>query len=209
MFCLYVKTHNVTGLKYLGQTKRNPFKYDGSGKYWKSHLNKHGKNVSTTILLSTESKEELSETGLFFSNLWNIVESDEWANLKPEEGDGGWSGHPGPWLGRTQSPESNAKRSATQQGVKKSKAHKAAIGKALKGRVFSESHRRKLSEAAGNGRWAGERNGMFGNPVNRGKKHFNNGIVSIMAKECPPGFSPGRLKNIKQLLPSPEPDQVR
>jgi hypothetical protein len=39
----------------------------------------------------TESKDELKETGVFFSKLWNIVESKEWANCKPEEGDGGWS----------------------------------------------------------------------------------------------------------------------
>jgi len=30
---LYKKTHNVTGLQYLGKTTRNPFTYKGSGVY--------------------------------------------------------------------------------------------------------------------------------------------------------------------------------
>ena len=38
IYSLYVKQHNVTGLKYLGQTKRNPDTYKGSGKYWKLHV---------------------------------------------------------------------------------------------------------------------------------------------------------------------------
>ena len=52
MYYLYVKTHNVTGLKYLGQTKRNPITYKGSGKRWNNHLNVHGNNVTTEIFYS-------------------------------------------------------------------------------------------------------------------------------------------------------------
>ena len=86
---LYVKTHNNTGMKYLGKTtKPDPHKYPGSGKRWTRHLKKHGYDYTTKILLATEDKEELKETGLYFSKLWNIVESDEWANLMPEKGDG-------------------------------------------------------------------------------------------------------------------------
>ena len=35
---LYVKTHNKSGLKYLGKTIQNPFKYKGSGTYWLRHI---------------------------------------------------------------------------------------------------------------------------------------------------------------------------
>jgi len=87
---LYVKTHNKTGLKYLGQTSAiDPHKYSGSGVYWKSHLKKHGYDYSTEILKECQTKEEIKELGIYFSKLWNVAESDEWANLKIEQGDGG------------------------------------------------------------------------------------------------------------------------
>jgi hypothetical protein len=86
---LYVKTHNTTGLKYLGKTKRDPEKYKGSGIWWVNHLAKHGNNVSTEILLETDSHEEIKRMGIYYSELWDIVNSNQWANLKPEEGDGG------------------------------------------------------------------------------------------------------------------------
>lgn len=85
---LYKKTHNITGLKYLGKTTRDPFKYQGSGKYWSRHIAKHGNDVTTEILHECSSENELEEMGLYYSHLWNIVEDDGWANLKPEEGDG-------------------------------------------------------------------------------------------------------------------------
>lgn len=85
---LYVKTHNVTGLKYLGMTRKDPCQYSGSGKYWKQHLRKHGINLTTDILLKTDNEIEFKETAMFFSNLWDVEESAEWANCKPEEGQG-------------------------------------------------------------------------------------------------------------------------
>ena len=42
IYYLYVKTHRITGLKYLGKTKQDPYKYRGSGVYWTSHIKKHG-----------------------------------------------------------------------------------------------------------------------------------------------------------------------
>ena len=93
-YSLYVKTHRVTGLKYLGYTKaKDPHCYSGSGKYWLLHLNKHGKIYETTILHKCYNKSEITLVGTYYSKLWNVVESDEWANLKPETGDGG--GQPG------------------------------------------------------------------------------------------------------------------
>lgn len=92
IYYLYVKTHTVTGLKYLGYTKhKNTHKYAGSGKYWKLHLDKHGKTYTTDILLATENKDELKDTGQFFSKLWGVAISNDWANLKDETGDGGFN----------------------------------------------------------------------------------------------------------------------
>lgn len=87
---LYIKKHKVTGLKYLGMTtQKDPHAYRGSGKYWRRHIKKYGNDVETTILLVTESKNELKETGIFFSKIWNIVNSKDWANLTVENGEGG------------------------------------------------------------------------------------------------------------------------
>ena len=90
-YYLYVKTHSITGLKYLGQTRsRDPYKYQGSGKYWLAHLKKHGKHFTTEIVKECKTTGELSHWGHFYSKLWDIVNSKDWANLKPESGDGGW-----------------------------------------------------------------------------------------------------------------------
>jgi hypothetical protein len=94
IFRLYKKTHKVTGLKYLGYTSSNdPQKYKGSGKYWRRHVDKHGYDVDTEILFETGNKEELRAKGLYYTKLWNVVESKEWANLKPESGNGGTFSH--------------------------------------------------------------------------------------------------------------------
>jgi len=94
---LYVKTHRKTGLKYLGKTiSKDPHKYPGSGIYWTRHLKEHGIDVKTEILHECQTNEEVRQLGLYYSNLWDVVNAvDEqgrkiWANLKPEEGDGGW-----------------------------------------------------------------------------------------------------------------------
>jgi len=92
MIYLYLKEHNKTGLKYLGKTIQNPFKYKGSGLYWSRHLNKYGTDVTTKILKICKNETELSHWGLYYSNLWDIVESKEFANLIPETGTGHCAG---------------------------------------------------------------------------------------------------------------------
>jgi hypothetical protein len=83
---LYLKQHNKTGLKYFGKTVRDPNTYSGSGVYWTRHLIKHGNDVSTIWTKSFTDKKELNEFALKFSKENNIVESSEYANLKPEDG---------------------------------------------------------------------------------------------------------------------------
>jgi hypothetical protein len=127
---LLLKTHNTTGLQYLCKfTERvkikSPFKYKGSGTYWKSHLNKHGNNVSTDILYKGYSEKELVTAAIFWSNVYDVVKNKQFANLIPENGlDGG------------------------VYGRKHSEEQKRKISKTLKGRKLSEEHRRNVSEAA-------------------------------------------------------------
>ena len=83
---LYIKQHNQTGLKYFGKTAFDPCSYSGSGKYWKKHLKSHGNDVTTLWAQLFNTLEELTEYAVNFSRTNNIVESDEWANLIPENG---------------------------------------------------------------------------------------------------------------------------
>ena len=90
---LYLKTHNVTGLKYLGKTIQDPYLYQGSGKRWKHHIKKHGYNVTTEILFSTDNKDEFKTYAKHISKTLNIVESLNFANLCDEQGDGGYTSY--------------------------------------------------------------------------------------------------------------------
>lgn len=85
---LYVKQHSITKLKYFGKTEKlDPFKYLGSGSYWQKHLKKHGKeHIETLEIWGFDDQELCTEFALKFSKDNNIVESDEWANLIPENG---------------------------------------------------------------------------------------------------------------------------
>ena len=86
IYYLYVKTHRITGLNYLGVTKKDPFKYKGSGNYWKTHIEKYGYSCDTVILQKCYTESALASWGLYYSNLWDIVRSPKWANILPEEG---------------------------------------------------------------------------------------------------------------------------
>lgn len=97
---LYVKTHNVTGLKYFGKTtKKDPYSYIGSGNYWLSHLKIHGKDISTEIIGFFEDQRDCVSAAIRFSEENNIVNSLNesgkkiWANQVIENGlDGGYTG---------------------------------------------------------------------------------------------------------------------
>lgn len=66
---LYVKTHLITNLRYLGKTTaKDPHKYTGSGVYWRLHLKKHGYLYKTEILKECNSKEEVRSWGLYYSD---------------------------------------------------------------------------------------------------------------------------------------------
>lgn len=93
---LYVKVHRSTGLKYFGKTVQDPFKYAGSGKYWRRHLKTHGNDVRTFILGVFDNEISCTGWATLFSKLYSVAESPDWANLRDENGkDGAPVGHPG------------------------------------------------------------------------------------------------------------------
>lgn len=103
---LYIATHNKTGLKYFGKTIRYFTEedlqryYHGSGTYWKSHLRKHGNNVTMKIY-GIYTLVDVREIALAFSKDQDIVyrlnESGDrkgkkvWANNEIEDGLSGFN----------------------------------------------------------------------------------------------------------------------
>ena len=113
-YYLYVKNHLITGLKYLGQTKSNPYKYSGSGLTWVKHLKDNGNYVQTEILKECQTRDELRQWGEYYSDLWNVVDSNQWANRIAETGGGGW------WLYGDRNPQKRSEvRSKTSEGMKR------------------------------------------------------------------------------------------
>jgi hypothetical protein len=146
---LYIKTHNVTGLKYFGKTSRDPFKYKGSGMYWKRHLAVHGDHVTTEIYaqFGGSEKSQLTEAALKFSEEHNIVDSPEWANLIVEDGNDGGPG----FAGKSHGPEARVKISeANKLRGPPSTETRAKISDSHNGKTLSAEHRAKLSAAASN-----------------------------------------------------------
>ena len=117
---LLVFTHNVTGLKYFCKTtKLNSLNtYNGSGVYWKKHLNKHGKDISRGVVGIYYDKARCVKAALEFSKEHNIDTSKEWANLIPENGlDGAPTGENHPAYGKP-SKCIGQKRPQTSEKVK-------------------------------------------------------------------------------------------
>ena len=84
---LYIKQHNITGLKYFGKTiQQDPYRYKGSGIRWTRHLNKHGNDVTTVWCQLFDNIIELVEFATKFSQENQISVSEQWANIRPEDG---------------------------------------------------------------------------------------------------------------------------
>lgn len=141
---LYVKQHAITGLKYFGKTTRpDPYKYKGSGVYWKRHINEHGHDhIITTDVWSFDSLAECQQFALEFSKINNIVDSSDWANLVAENGiDGYLPGVP-------RDAETRSKISKTQK--ERASSYTDEYRSKLESNFTSPSVRQKLSEAAKN-----------------------------------------------------------
>lgn len=140
MIYLYVKTHNVTGLKYLGKTVQDPFTYKGSGKRWVNHIKKHGYDVTTEIIGEFNTHEELIELSIALSEKLNIVRDPNWANLRIEAGDGGDTS-----MFMDYSKLNRGKGLTYEQRYGEEKAKQMRESRSHN---FTDDHKRKISEAS-------------------------------------------------------------
>jgi hypothetical protein len=165
---LYVKTHNKTGLKYLGKTSKNPYTYLGSGVDWKAHLKEYGLDHTTEIIKECQDNQELNHWGRHYSDLWNVAESNKWANRIPETGGG--ANHTEErkelfrqqQLGRKKAPRTDEHRNNLSKSLKgipkpRSKEHQEAWSKSSKEKWKNDAERKAISAATGR--------------ANKGRKH--------------------------------------
>ena len=184
-YYLYHKISPI-GLNYLGITTQNPYKYKGSGKYWKNHLKAHKIDIDdiiTNVLFTTNNKEELKKEGTYYSELYDIVKSDKWANLVIENGEGGsydrifkHSEETKYKLrelnkGRTHSERTKNKIRNKLLGHEVSNEAREKISKKTIGRKLSDELKKKMSEAR-----KGEKNHFFG------KKHSKESLEKMKNK---------------------------
>lgn len=194
MIYLYVKTHNKTGLKYLGKTAQDPNIYRGSGKRWKNHIQKHGYDVRTEIIFTSESKEDITEKGIYYSNLWDVVNSNEWANIREETGDGGDTSQ---FIDYNKIP-------THENFINAGKRDKRGENNPNYGNKWSEEQKQALSSKLSDGRRAGKNNAAYGvkrsdlterNKAGIGKHWYTDGVVSkqYFPHEVPIGWAKGRV----------------
>jgi len=138
---LFIATHTTTGLKYLAKTTRYHSeeilqeKYHGSGVYWKRHLNKHGDNVNIEIIGTFETSE-IKKYAIAISFAYDVANSNEWANLMPENGlDGGCSG------------TKHSNETKIKIGMKSKNRVPWNKGKKIQGHRCSEETKKKISVA--------------------------------------------------------------
>ena len=200
---LYIKTHNVTGLKYFGKTTGNPYEYRGSGIYWTAHLKKHGNDVTTEILGYYTDKDECVQAANLFSTENNIIKAVNennkkiWANQIIENGtDGGAT-----WFGPR--PREMVERiAAKQRGVPKPlppEVAKAAAEKGLATRAKNGTLRKK-------GEWKfPEASKQKLRDANLGKKQSKETIEKRRANL----IGKKRSEEVKTKLRKPKSDQAR
>lgn len=138
---LYIK--ELAGVKYFGKTSLDDvYSYTGSGTVWRKRIKKYGKENIKTLWVSDTfyCPYAIQEAALKFSIENNIVESKEWANLKPETGlDGGFFGK--------QSEEAKAKISKANTGVVRDDEYRAKVSKVHKGKIETAETKLKKSLA--------------------------------------------------------------
>ena len=221
MYCIYCITNKINGKTYIGQHRTNNLndRYMGSGIILHQAFEKYGiNNFSKSILAVTETKESVNILEKFFIALYRSEGKAEY-NMA-DGGDGGnvlansseekiklWKLRLGEKSkGHTLSKEARERISIARKKYVFSEETRRKIGEASKNRHLSEETKLKISLAQKGKKKKpmseiGRRNISLSHigkvPVNKGKctgfHWYNDGYKSVLSKECPIGFVPGRI----------------
>ena len=110
--------------------------------------------------------------------------SDETRRRMAESRKGKYTGEKSSFYGRHHTEESKRRNAEAHKGKKRSEETRRKMkgNKNALGCKRSEETKKKLSEAhKGKNTWT------------KGMRYYNNGKINVRAKECPEGFTPGRL----------------
>lgn len=209
----------MRNLKYYCKDYKNIENYEAAKKDnfvgWCCHHRLETHNSDGERREVNISAAELEALGMY----WNRPASELIFMKESEHKSLHWKGNQYP-KGKKQSEETKKKRSEALKGKPKSEEHRKNLSIALKGKKQSEEHRRKNSECH-KGQTPWNKGKKMPNDfrkkiseVNKGRKRtketkqkmsealkgkmkgmcwYNNGDKCIRAKECPDGFTPGRL----------------
>ena len=170
MYYLMIKEHNKTGLKYLCKSEREDHeKYYGSGTYWRKHLKQHGYDITSKVIFNSNNIEEFSNKCVHYSIEYDIIDSNEWANLIIETGLDGTLGYK-----HTEESKKLISEAAKGKSYSLSDETKLKISNSLKGKPMqcSPKGKRKSKEHIENMSKAKK-----GKPVN----FTNEGLIRMKA----------------------------
>lgn len=203
------------GCYYIGQRKRSTTKdcYYGSGKIIKDFMRKHGTtHLKKEILAICESKEELDlKEKEFIGDLYitdSYLKDGKCLNLKS----GGEQPHfteevykkicacnrSGKNIGKHHSEKTRKRLSEAKKGENNPNFNKEPWNKGLK---YTEEQKKNIVEANKRKPTYGHLNKKHSketkkllSKLRKELKWFTNGQTETLAKECPEGFYPGRVK---------------
>ena len=181
---IYMIVNNSNGKTYIGKKKfryksstYNNDNYYGSGKAIKKAISKYGKhNFEKFLICYTESEKDACEKETFWIEHYKSLGKAEY-NISLCQGG---------VIGRKCSEKQKEKMRKIMKGRSISDETKMKISETLQGRHHSVEEKEKVSNTLSNYYKTHDAH-------SKGSKWYNNGKISVMTKECPEGFFPGRL----------------
>lgn len=203
-FTIYITTNKINGKVYVGQHKVKSLfardNYLGSGKKLKPAIKKYGKeNFSKEIITIAMTQSEADALESYYIEKYDSTNPEKGYNiLKGSQGTGRLN-NPIPW-----NKGKKGCQTAWNKGLILGPVTGEEYEKRYGNRVYDHEKLSKAHKGQNMGNtWnkgkknpkASEYNRAHGikPPSQKGKKWYNNGIISVMSDNCPEGFVPGRI----------------